>query len=188
MYQMNSVIKQNNKKAVSPLIAYIILIVIVIGMVPMVYMFLKSWVPTSDPLECPDEVSIFISESTVNTNSDGDNILEIYVKNNGRFNIGGFYFYGSNSTGQGIGTIDLSLPGTFIPGGSQEKRGSIITLDTANLNPFYVGDTYGFEFNLTNAEGKIESIDVIPMRNQKHDEKYRTVTCGNAKSTRQLNY
>jgi len=179
----NPVIKKGNKKAVSPLIAYIILIVVVVAMVPMVYTFLKSWVPESDPMKCPDEVSVFIQEVNIENGN-----LTIKIKNNGRFNIGGFQFYGANSTNQTVATIDLSE--NFYETSSTEKMEStsIITkTETKEENPFYTGQEFDFKFDISGITGGIKLVDITPIRYQVHENRIRNVLCGNAKIGKKIN-
>lgn len=52
-----------DKKAVSPMIGYILLIAIIIAMVPITYSFLKSFATQGSVPECPADTSILIQKS-----------------------------------------------------------------------------------------------------------------------------
>lgn len=177
--------KKNNKKAVSPLIGYIILVVIVVAMVPIVYTFLKSWTPTSDSLKCPDEVSIFVTETNIT-----EDILTIKVKNNGRFNLHGYYFYASNKSDKEEGTIDLSDEDYFKNTEGESLKvfegTSIVTSNAGGENPFKTGQEIAFQFNISEIK-PVYLVDITPVRYQKHEGKRRKATCGNAKITKEIN-
>ena len=96
-------IVRRNKKAVSPMIGYILLISAAIFMSVIVYAWLKTYVPRA-ALECPETTSIFIESYTCIPN----NQLNITIRNNGNFNVAGYFIRISNKTGQTLATVDLS--------------------------------------------------------------------------------
>ncbi len=68
---------------------------------------MKSYVP-KDTIDCPDGVSIFITDSSCIENiTDNTYELRLNIKNNGRFDIGGFFIHATNSSNQTLATIDL---------------------------------------------------------------------------------
>ena len=90
---------RKDKKAVSVLIGYVLLVVFAVILAAIVYQWLRTYVPT-EGLNCPDGTSIFISETSY-----CDNQLNLTLKNNGRFDVSGYFLHASNSSGEDIGTI-----------------------------------------------------------------------------------
>jgi hypothetical protein len=92
--------KKLSKKAVSEIISYVLLIVMVLGISAAVY----KWMSTSTPSiseTCPEDVSLYVENYNC-TNGTGEcasgNCLIITMKNNGNFNIDGFFIRASNNT------------------------------------------------------------------------------------------
>ena len=81
-----------NKKAVSIIVAYTILIVVAIGISAIVYSSLKLYLP-SDKETCPEQISIRIEEA----NCSGGN-LTVLLSNTGLFNISAVYIRFQNSS------------------------------------------------------------------------------------------
>ena len=86
---------RSNKKAVSEVVAYVLLIVIALSISAMVFVWLKYFVPKAAE-ECPDSIAIAIKSYSCDT---AGNTITLAIKNNGLFNISGFYVYISNETG-----------------------------------------------------------------------------------------
>jgi hypothetical protein len=95
---------KKNKKGLSVIIGYVLLMVVSIVMSVIVYQWLKTYVP-KDTAACDDGTSMFIQEATYNCTS---GILTVTVKNNGRFSIDGYFIHASNKSAEKIGTIDLA--------------------------------------------------------------------------------
>ena len=77
----NILIKKWNKKAVSNIIGYLLLVAIVIVISMIVYQWLKTYVPT-DAIQCDEGVSIGIDDYNYDCE---DNALNLTIKNSGRF-------------------------------------------------------------------------------------------------------
>lgn len=107
--------KKIEKKGLSVMIGYVLLITSAVVMGSIVYIWLESYVPREVP-QCPEGVSIAVIESScVNGN------ISLRLKNNGLYNIDGLLVRGSSRPGQEIATIDLTneIDGGFIkPGGT----------------------------------------------------------------------
>ena len=72
-----------NKKAVSLMVSYVILISIVIAVSIGVYAYLKAFVGDVEPaIDCKEETSFIIESYTCSIGN-----LELTLRNNGRFNI-----------------------------------------------------------------------------------------------------
>ena len=147
-----------NKKAVSLMISYVLLISIAVVISYVVYRNLKTYVP-QEKLECPDGVSIVIKDLKCNSNK-----LEINISNNGLFNISGYYVSGATSSG-GLATVNIEKDGvslfTINPSISQGQE-SKLTSDTL-LTP-------------------IRAIEMVPVRIQRDNKNVLVeVVCTNAR-------
>jgi len=165
-------IKRKNKKAVSVMIGYVLLISAAIFIGVVVYAWLKTYVPKATS-ECPDTTSIFIKDYLYT----GDE-LQITLKNNGKFNLTGYFIRATNSPEQELATIDLSQKLKSEFGGI--TLGNSILFNESNENTLGPNSEKTHKFDLTEI-GSIYSIEIIPIRYQKEDNKIRLVSCGNAK-------
>jgi hypothetical protein len=95
-----------NKKGVSVLIAYVLLIMIAVSLSFGVYFSLKRWIPEDRP-ECPAGVSLVI-KSVECVNSE----MTIIFENKGRFDIDGAYIIGESPGGD----ISLNPDSNSVPG------------------------------------------------------------------------
>jgi hypothetical protein len=171
---------KKNRKGLSVVIGYVLLIVISLVMSVIVFIWLKTYVP-SDSLQCSDGTSVFIKDISYDcTNS----ILNITLENNGKFSIDGYFIHASNKTNEELATIDLSSKIIF--GG--EAFGNSISFDPLNQNSFAPGgnDNEQFSsFNLT-GYGTVYRIEIIPTRFQEQNGKNRFVSCTDAKIRQDL--
>ena len=163
---------QKNRKGVSLMIGYILLMTIAVVMGILVYNWIKTYVP-KEGLACPDEVSIFIEKAVY---YEAEFILDVTIKNNGNFNIAGYFIHATNSSEQELAIIDLS---EYTPGG--EGKGGAVLLGMGE-NSFKPNQKREDEFNLSGTGiGTIYSVEIIPVRYQEEDNKLRFVSCGNAR-------
>ena len=162
-----------NKKAVSAVIGYVLLITFGIIMSVIVYNYLKTYVP-KEALKCPDSVSVVLQNYDCDSNQ-----LNITLKNNGKFNLAGFFVHGSTNSSQEIATIDLSK--NLSIGG--EIYGSAVILKIGNENLMKPSDENGYTFEV---DSNIELIELTPARFQEENNKVRFVSCGNAKISERI--
>ena len=161
-----------NKKAVSIMIGYVILIGITMVIAGITYAWLQTYVP-KDKLECPEGTSIFIQDISCSTTLSKIN-LEIILENNGRFNIDGYFIRATNDSTQEIATIDLSKYS------GQEQNGYITFPGTSPLEPNTESTTV---FNIPLSEtGNLERLEIIPLRIQER----KFANCPAAKITETL--
>jgi hypothetical protein len=160
-----------SKKAVSVIVGYVLLVTFSVILGVIVYQWMKTYVPQED-LNCPDGVSIFIAD--YNCSAD---ILTLHLKNNGKFNIGGYFIYATDSQDEELATIDLSKNNTNASSilSTGVKFGNIGT-DNSLKPDDEETDTY----NLTKI-GKIYSIEILPIRWQKEKNRNLLVSCKDAK-------
>ena len=84
-----------NKRAISEVISYVLLITIAISMAAGVYAWLKFYVPSDQEKEkCQDDTALSIIDYECSIESQ---ILRIVVENNGLFNTDGFIIRASNN-------------------------------------------------------------------------------------------
>jgi hypothetical protein len=84
-----------SKKALSEMVSYTLLVVIAVGLSVLVYAWLRSYINTGEKIECGDEIALSIIDYTCS----GD-IISLSLKNNGFFNINGFFMKASNISDQ----------------------------------------------------------------------------------------
>ncbi|MBA7678297.1 hypothetical protein ES703_86570 [subsurface metagenome] len=166
-----------NRKGVSIIIGYVLLVTFAIIIGGVIYQWLKGYVPT-DFLECPDGVSIFINEVSC-TNITGGLELDLTIKNNGRFDIAGYFIHATNDSSQELATIDLSK--YHAEGGN--KLGSAIVFTLGKKNSIKPNDEKRSIFDYTS---EIYLIEITPIRFQIEDNKQRLASCGNAKIKEQI--
>ena len=181
--------QRKNKKAMSLMVEYVLLIVfsVVIGLI--VYGVLKTYVP-KDKIACPDGTSLLIENYNYNC---GNQILTLTMSNNGRFNVTGYFVYISdeyrnstnaagNITGVPSAYMNLlaiegiklgmgsdpgpSLPSTFKPGDSESE-------------------TYDFSDGIY-SPNRVYSMTIVPMRWQSEKGKMKVVSCSDQKITKDI--
>ncbi|MCK5043818.1 hypothetical protein KAR52_02350 [Candidatus Pacearchaeota archaeon] len=163
----NKIVTFNSKKGISIMIGYVLLVSFAIIIGGILYNWMKTYVP-KEALDCPDDVSISVEE----TICQGGN-FNLTLKNNGLFDIAGYFIHATNKTGQKLATIDLSE--YFISGGTVQSNSILFDLDENAMGPT---ETKKSIFSLPT---NINSIEIIPVRFQIQDGKKRFVSCGNAK-------
>jgi flagellin-like protein len=177
----------NNKRGVSEIIGYILLIAIVVVISIFVYGFLKTFVP-QESLTCPDGTSVSVSNFVYNCTM---NTLNFSLDNSGTFSIAGYFIHASNDSTQQIATLDLtsyySGPSSYHVAGSNAilftQYGS---LDPNNFDPGKEKDITINAYNLSLstpqiASGAIIKIEIVPIRYVEFNGKNRQASCGNAK-------
>ncbi|MBU4069761.1 MAG: hypothetical protein KJ646_02155 [Nanoarchaeota archaeon] len=162
-----------NKKAISIMIGYVLLITSAIVISGIVYQWMKTYVP-KEGINCPDGVSVYIDEVKCEEIVYNSFLLNLTLKNNGRFNIAGYFIHATNSSEQELATIDLS---GYTPDGA-DKGGSVIFGVKNFLNP---GEKRKNIFDITLPINSINSVEIIPLRFQSIENKERLVSCQNAK-------
>jgi hypothetical protein len=87
-----------NKKALSEIVSYVLLIVIALGLAAGVYVWLRNYLPSQNEKEkCSDDVSLELSEYACNSTT---KTLTLNIKNSGFFNVSGFFIRASNTTNE----------------------------------------------------------------------------------------
>ena len=164
-----------NRKGVSSVIGYILLIGITMAISAFVYTWVKSYVP-KDIQSCPDGTSIFIQEAYCQIKSDTEYVLNLTVENNGRFDVAGYFILATNAPNQKLATVDLA---SKWEGGLGYAAGNAILFpEGESSNVIVPNQKVKTIFNLTEP---IYSLEITPIRFQTEENRQRLVSCGNAK-------
>jgi len=158
------------------MIGYVLLVVAVVIMGVLVAQWIKSYVPGKS-LKCPDDASIFIKNYSCDSTE-----LQITLKNNGKFNLSGYFIRATDSPEQELATIDLSSK--LLAGGVQV--GNYILFVQSEENTLGPNSDTTQKFDLTEI-GSIYLVEITPVRYQEEDNKIRFVSCGNAKVRENVN-
>jgi len=163
---------QTNKKGISIFIGYVLLVSFVIVISIIVYQVLKTYVP-SDIQSCPDGASIILKEYVCD-----DRWLNITVKNNGLFNIGGIFVHVSTQENIELPTRDLSL--ALVGGGI--PIGNSIAFDLSSENSLTPGNEQVLAFDLYEngfETAQIMHLGLTAIRFEEINGKTKFVSCGN---------
>lgn len=134
--------KRSDKKAVSIVVGYVILIVMAIALSGLVYNWLRFYITPSDQETCPDEIKLIIENYGYN---DENGNLKVELKNKGLFTIDGFILRVNNRTNAELAVYTINLTGeqikpneksqaTYLAIDLQEKVAGQITL--IEVQPF----------------------------------------------------
>jgi len=166
------------------MIGYVLLISFAVVMAGLVYHWAKTYIPREE-VKCQEGVSIFIKKIECTKNSTHF-LLNISLRNNGRFSIGAFLMHGTNNSQEKVATTELTgnlsssvryisntnylwlKPGVKFPGKSN------------SFNPQQEKSNITFAIPKT-AITDIKLIEITPMRWQEVNNKQKLITCGNAK-------
>ena len=163
-----------NRKGVSPMIAYIMLVSFVIVLGVLVYNWMRTYVP-QDELKCPGDVSLFIESYSC-----GDGGLNVTIKNNGKFSLGGFFIYASTSPGQNLANKDLS-PYSVIESPFISQTGGVQLGSDINSNSFAPNQEEIKQFNFSSGGFNIYSIEIVPIRWENQGRRRELVSCTESK-------
>jgi len=103
--------KIKDKKAVSLMVSYVILISIAIGLSIAVFVWLKDYANISPKIDCKEGTSIILEDY-----SDNPGTISLTLKNNGLFNISGIILHVGNNTERT--PIDRLMPDPSSDGGN----------------------------------------------------------------------
>jgi flagellin-like protein len=161
-----------NRKGVSPIIGYVLLVSFVLVLGVVIYNWMKTYVPQEE-LNCPDGTSLLIKNYSC-----GNGSLVLTLKNNGKFNIGGYFVYVTTTAEQELATKDLSV---YISENTSRLYPTGIKLsgEYNSLKP-NSEEIEEFVWDITLLEN-IYSVEVIPIRWQKERRVSRLISCQDSK-------
>jgi len=160
-----------SKKAVSIMVGYVLLVTFAVIIGVIVYQWMKTYVP-QDELNCPDGVSLFIEDYSCSSN-----ILTLNLKNNGKFNIGGYFIYATDSPEEELATIDLSKNNTDA---SLIIQSMIKFESIGSVNSLKPNNKETHSYDLTGIRD-IYSIEILPIRWQEEKNRNVLVSCKDTK-------
>jgi len=166
--QINSL---KNRKGVSPMIGYVLLVTFVIILGVVIYNWMKTYIPQED-IDCPDGTSLFIKDYTCSNSS-----LNITLKNNGKFSVGGYFIYATTTPQQELATKDLSF---YINENFSLLSPTGVKL-TGEYNSLSPNEEEVEVFDLSALTETIYTIEIVPIRWQKEGRVNRLVSCKNSK-------
>ncbi|MBS3070778.1 hypothetical protein J4407_00545 [Candidatus Pacearchaeota archaeon] len=161
-----------NKRGISIVIGYVLLIAMVLVIGGFVYSWLSTFVPT-EQLECSDGVGMYINSYTYNCDTDE---LVLNLRNNGRFGVAGYYIRGTESQTETLPITDLSeyeetddfFEGAVLFQGFGDN----------NLKPnSKIKNTFDFS---SAPFSQIYKIQLIPLRSEVINDKKTLLSCTNA--------
>lgn len=108
-----------DKRGISNIISYVLLISISIALSIMVYDFLRDLTQDTNVEKCPEGVSLIVQSYICSHGLAGNETsrLNVTLKNKGRFDIDGFILNVNDREGAGIGIFTLDEVGAVIPAG-----------------------------------------------------------------------
>jgi len=167
------------KRGVSVLIGYVLLVVFAVVIGAIVFVWLRSYVP-AEALNCPDGTSVSIQQASFDGTTNPSQ-LNVTIKNNGRFDIAGFFIHATNNSSQNVATIDLSNYSSV----SEDIFGNSIVYEF-NGNSVGSDESASSLFNIPSSLGTLYVVSIIPVRFQIEDNKERFVSCGDARVERDV--
>jgi len=170
--------RKMNKRGVSILIGYVLLVVIAISISIIVFQNLRNLVP-EEKLECPNGVSVLLKEYTC----DMDGKITLKLANNGRFSIGGFYVRGA-ADGEVIPVHNLlgkDSEGKEQPYWSPPSS----KLGENSIKPGQEVSGFPNTLNFASAPGwpenkDLKKVEIVPFRFEEVEGRERFVVCGDA--------
>jgi hypothetical protein len=168
-------VHKKNRRGLSEVISYILLIAISIAMSIMVYQWLRTYVP-ADSVKCSDGTSIFIKDISYSCSG----TLTLTVQNNGKFGIDGYFIHVSTSPNtDALATIDISSKITS--GGT--TFGNSIRFSNVIENSLSPEDLHNVQISSFNVQsyGTLHKVEITPFRMQEVSNKKRLVSCSEAK-------
>lgn len=161
---------KNNKRGISVMIGYVLLITFAIIMSIIVYNWLESYVP-KDEVECEDGVSVVVEDYNCNAS-----VLNISLRNNGRFSFAGITIFGKENETADVATLDLS---NNLTSGGNSAQGRVYFGDTSNS--FSPGEKSPSRliFDISSYD-EIPEIVITPVKRVEWQDKEITAVCGRA--------
>lgn len=132
-----------DKKAVSLMVSYVILIVITISLSIMVFAWLKIFVGTDEAIECPAGIHLIVKDYNCSTKE-----LRVTLKNKGRFTVEDFVLRVNDQPDSkfGIYPLDPESKSAISPGKEEEfifnltKNPSIGRITLIDIQPIVIQD------------------------------------------------
>jgi len=135
-----------NKKGISVVIGYVLLIVVAISLSLLIYAWLKAQVP-KETEECPESLALVISNYNCTSNQ-----ITLSIKNQGYFNVDGFFARVKDESGVVHNLIEI---------GSNNQIETYFGVGEINIEPLKPGESQDKVFSYEDI-GKIVEIEIEP--------------------------
>ena len=168
-----------DRKGVSLMIGYVLLVIIAIGLSIAVFAFLKLYVPPSSP-ECPEDVKLTIDDySCEGTNSVNEYQVSVTLTNRGLFKVYGVYIRMGDPNRIYKQLINEASDGTwsdvpFVVNGVAGLNPGVSTIKGDSANQQYIYDGNADDFM-----SGIRTIEIEPIYLGEEDDSQAAV-CENA--------
>ena len=139
-------LKKKNKKAVSAIIAYVLLVTMAIALSVLVFNWLRFYISPSETTSCPEGISLVIKDFECIQGKTGS--LNLTLKNKGLFNVTGFNVRVNDRNNSEIGIYSFS--------NDQVGNGK----DGVSLAP---GEEYNGLYLFSDAEGNSVDLEIIKL-------------------------
>lgn len=172
-----------DKRGVSEMIGYVLLISLAVFMGGALFVWMKSYIP-SEKLDCPDDTALSVTQYTYDC-AGTPNRIDISLKNNGKFSIGGYFIKASYNENASVATTDLSQfyvnnQSSFVP-----TYNNAVLFGDIGKNGLEPGDGITNIYSLGGTT-QIKFIEIIPMRWQKEDNNLRLVSCSDKSQIKEI--
>ncbi len=172
--------KNKNKRGMSVIIGYVLLIVFAAVMGVIVYQWQKTYTPQDSYGACPDESSLMITSLNYDCANDR---LTFDVQNTGQFAIGGYFIYVKDDPDKQIATIDISRNNTdainpmlhslLINGIKLGMTDPYLTQE----NDFAPGAQETERYTMVGVPEPIYTLEIVPIRWQEENGKPVLASC-----------
>lgn len=179
---MSLLIKKRNKLGVSAVVGYVLLVSLSVVMGGIIYIWMKSYVP-QESLECPDGSSLVLESYEYDCGA--LNSINITLRNNGRFDVGGYFIKAGDILNQTIATIDLSAVLVNTRGFNPSTFSKSVLMGNLNENALKPTQTIKDTFDLSGI-GNITALEIVPVRWQREENQVRFVSCGEVAKIEEL--
>jgi len=140
---------QSNKRAVSVMVAYVILITMTLALTTIVYQWLRETATEKEVPDCPSGVNVIISNLSCSDSGNGQ--INLTLKNKGRFTVEDILVRVSNNPNSRFGVEKLTTRTKGIkiaPGGENSTEYTNLQKDVGykkpvliDIQPFYRKDS-----------------------------------------------
>lgn len=153
------------------MVGYILLISFALIMAVIIYAYLKTYVP-KDIASCPEDTFLFVKDVSCE-----NGMLNITLKNNGRFNVAGYFIHGTRTIDEDVAVVDL-IPMLKKNVVGQNPYFTSVLFEINNENTLKPNEEILNQYNLSTY---IYSIEIIPTRFQGKDSNIDLVACGGSR-------
>ena len=120
---MRGILQLNkNRRAVSLIVSYVLLISITLSLSILVYNWLRYYVSPNEVPECSENVKLIIKDYTCFSSTEDPGRLKLTVKNKGLFNISGFRVMAHDREGAEFGIYTFDEEGVPLAPGEEYNK------------------------------------------------------------------